>query len=396
MSTTVMLYSHDSVGLGHARRNRTLAFALAAALPGVLGDTVRGLLIAGHPDASRDTLPDGWDWLVLPGMTHGDGGYVARALDAHPRQVRALRGSIVDAAIDALPPDLFIVDRHPYGVDRELADVLARLRDAGCRTVLGLRDILDAPHVAAAEWRRLGDPGALAASFDAVWLYGDPFVHDARRTGELPDRLADVAVPTGYLAHGRPPAPGGAGEPRGPYVLTLLGGGSDGRELARLALSASVPDGHEHLIVTGPQLPPAHAVELAARAAAAGRTRVVRTAPNVPELIADAAAVMAMCGYNTATEIMASATPALVVPRCSRRQEQLLRAQALAAAGVLDWVAPGAAIPERLSGWLAEAVTRSTSRDRIDLDGLRCVPRLAAALLAPPVPIESRSLCHAR
>ena len=30
MDTTIALYSHDSVGLGHSRRNRALAFALAA------------------------------------------------------------------------------------------------------------------------------------------------------------------------------------------------------------------------------------------------------------------------------------------------------------------------------------------------------------------------------
>ena len=69
VETTIALYSHDSVGLGHARRNRALAYALAEQLPALTGTAVRGLLIAGHPDAGRDPLPDGWDWLVLPGLT---------------------------------------------------------------------------------------------------------------------------------------------------------------------------------------------------------------------------------------------------------------------------------------------------------------------------------------
>lgn len=42
MTLTVAMYSHDSVGLGHTRRNRAIAYALAAALP----QPVQGILIA--------------------------------------------------------------------------------------------------------------------------------------------------------------------------------------------------------------------------------------------------------------------------------------------------------------------------------------------------------------
>ena len=411
---TIVMYSHDSVGLGHSRRNRALAFALASEVPTLLGEPVRGLLVAGHPDASRDPLPPGWDWLVLPGVTHGPSGYVPRSLDVEPARLRALRASVVEACVEALAPDLFVVDRHPFGADRELVTVLDRLRGAGCRTVLGLRDILDAPATARAEWDALGDPAALADAFDAVWLYGDTGVHDARITGELPASLAGKAIPTGYLARGRPAA-ASPGSPLTPYVLTLLGGGSDGRDLATLTLAAEVPADHEHLIVTGPQFPARDAAALATLHEAVGRrVRIVRTAPNVPELIAGASAVLSMCGYNTATEIMASTTPALVLPRCRRRQEQALRAEALAAAGALDRLDPATATPAQVSTWLAEAVEHRTSRDHLDLDGLRRVPRLASGLLAVvsqdpsrgrgrrdiaagrPTSPEARSLCHAR
>ena len=78
--TTIALYSHDSVGLGHARRNRALAYALAEHLPALTGTAVRGMLIAGHPDAGRDPLPEGWDWLVLPGLTRRGEGYASRPM----------------------------------------------------------------------------------------------------------------------------------------------------------------------------------------------------------------------------------------------------------------------------------------------------------------------------
>ena len=204
MDTTIALYSHDSVGLGHSRRNRALAFALAAQLPALTGGSVGGLLIAGHPDAGRDPLPEGWDWLVLPGMTRTAGEYGPRRLGLDGPALRDLRSATIDAALAALEPDLFIADRHPFGIDGELRPVLSALRARGTATVLGLREVLDTPRVAAAEWEALGGAEHVASFLDAIWVYGDAHVYDPRLTGELPPALARRAVLTGYLSHGRP------------------------------------------------------------------------------------------------------------------------------------------------------------------------------------------------
>ena len=87
----VALFSHDSLGLGHIRRNRALAFALARDLPALTGREVSGLLIASSPEAARFDLPDGWDWVILPGVTPAPGGYVPRALASSMQGLRALR-----------------------------------------------------------------------------------------------------------------------------------------------------------------------------------------------------------------------------------------------------------------------------------------------------------------
>lgn len=384
--TTIALYSHDSVGLGHARRNRALAFALAEHLPALTGTTVRGLLVAGHPDAGLDTLPEGWDWLILPGLTRGRDGYTPRRLGLDATALRDLRSATLTAALSALDPDLFIVDRHPFGIDGELLPVLTMLRARGCRTVLGLREVLDTPRVAAAEWDRLGGGEQVTALLDAVWIYGDHRVYDPRLTGELPGPLARLAEPTGYLSRGRPAArPRRTGRPSPvpppPYLLTVLGGGSDGADLARLALRATPPAGHRHLLITGPQIPAADLEEL--HELADGRTTVARTAPDVPELIAGSAAVVCMGGYNTIAELLDTDTPALVVPRSRRRQEQPRRARALAAVGALETRDAEQLTAADITAWWALAVTGRTVRDGLDLDGLAVVPRLAARLLLP-------------
>ena len=63
MRTRIVLFSHDSAGLGHIRRNLALAHALSAGTDG----SVTGLLVAGRPEATRFRPPRGWDWLILPG-----------------------------------------------------------------------------------------------------------------------------------------------------------------------------------------------------------------------------------------------------------------------------------------------------------------------------------------
>jgi predicted glycosyltransferase len=400
MDTTIALYSHDSVGLGHARRNRALAYALAEHLPALTGGTVGGLLIAGHPDAGRDPLPEGWDWLVLPGMTRTRGGYGARRLGMDAEALRDLRSATIDAALAALDPDLFIADRHPFGIDGELLPVLANLRARGTSTVLGLREVLDSPRVAAAEWEALGGAEHVASLLDAIWVYGDQHVYDPRRTGELPPALAQKATATGYLAHGRPagrPASPDRSSPKPPppYVLTVLGGGSDGAELARLAAGARLPEGHRHLLITGPQMPEQDIAEIRELAAATSEaTTVVRSAADVPELIAEAASVVCMGGYNTMAEVMATDTPALVVPRSRRRQEQPRRALALAAVGAVETREIDALTSEDISTWWRRAVAGRTDRSHIDLDGLGVVARLAARLLPVSVPAHPEVSRH--
>ncbi len=77
----IVLYSHDSVGLGHVRRNLALAHALHNQLPGLTDRPVTGILITGTAHAPAFPAPPGWDWLLLPGVGKGPQGYRPRNLD---------------------------------------------------------------------------------------------------------------------------------------------------------------------------------------------------------------------------------------------------------------------------------------------------------------------------
>ena len=395
----VALYSHDAKGLGHLRRNLALAHHLARALPGLTGRDVTGLVITGLAPGQDYRLPDGFDWLVLPGVKKSGGTYLPQRLRITREDLSLIRGALLSGVLSTFAPDLLIIDRHPYGVHQELREPLTHLRRAhpAARVVLGLREVLDTPATVQREWDELGDTDTLRRLIDEVWVYGDAAVHDLSATGEAPTALEERMRYTGYLAHGRHIAEtrdgseastalaGNALDPE-PFILTTAGGGSDGITLLRAAAKARVPDGYRHVVVTGPQLDAALFHQVAQ--AAGPRTVVRRSWPGMSRHIQQAAAVISMAGYNTVSEILASDTPALLVPRETPRLEQFIRATALKEAGAVDLLRvtdlSAAALENRLTELLRDQDTARNhlmGRRRLRLDGLATVPVLAAELI---------------
>lgn len=370
----VVLYSHDSQGLGHIRRNIALAHSMAEHLPQMTGRSVTGIVFTGF-DSMGEQLPEGFDHVCMPGLVKKSGQYSARRLDLSMSRLIRIRSQLLQSTINAFEPDLVIVDRHALGFRGELEWALTSLREnrPHVAIVLGLREILDDPESAAAEWERMGDPETIAETFDAIWLYGDPSVHNALATGEIPTALSDIVTHTGYLANGRV-----CRHVENPekYVLTMVGGGSDGHELCEAAAQAPIPEGYTHYVVTGPQM----AAESRERIAylATERTKVISSVTDGYAAITNAACLVSMAGYNTVAEAMTTSVPQLLVPRSKPRLEQVIRAKGLAAIGAADTLSIDEASPEAVGAWIANAVNRSVDRSHLDLDGLNRIGELAA------------------
>lgn len=384
----VALYSHDSLGLGHLRRNLTLAHRLSTAIPRLTGRNITGMLICGIEPSCGFPIPEGFDWLVLPGIAKGDEGYRARRLTTTLEETTRIRSRLISAAFASFAPDLVIIDRHIYGINRELREPLELLRRERPRTriVLGLRDVLDAKEACEKEWAKLGPLDSLSRLVDEVWIYGDPSVHDLRLTGEIPAELANTSRCIGYLAYERG-IDDRVSAPEGPYILTCVGGGHDGDKLVRAAAQMSIPAGYRHIIVTGPQSGLKADTEQALRAPE--RTRIVSAVPGLGTWIANASAVIAMGGYNTIAEILATSVPALVIPRRRPRTEQLIRALALDRVGAVDVLREENPSPHALYAWANTAITRRVDRSRLALNGLDEAGARAASLLADAPPRRS-------
>lgn len=381
----VALYSHDTQGLGHIRRNINIAAALVADDP-----SCDVLLLTGTPEATMLPLPPSTEVLTLPALAKDRlGQYSARVFDTPLDEILQLRAALIDTALSSFAPDLFIVDKVARGVGGELDQPLARLRHIGrTRTVLGLRDVLDAPTVTRQDWKRDGCTAAIRDLYDAVWIYGDPAVYDTVLEYRFPQAVADKVTYTGYLAGPRPgqlhtrfPGPSLLPAPEQPYVLCTVGGGQDGVELGRAFLTAVLPSGHHGIVLTGPHMSARDRRELRRLADQRGEVTVHEFVSGAQEFIGRAAAAVSMGGYNSVCELLAAGCPTLLVPRIRPRSEQSVRAERLERAGVVDVLPAAALTAARLGAWLGTAVhAPALIHSGIDLDGLDRIAAIAARL----------------
>ena len=384
----VALYSHDTMGLGHMRRNVLVAQALARSrLHAVV------LMIAGAREASLVTEATGVDCVALPSLRKDEGGqYHPRHLQVPLPELLRLRAKTTRAALEAFHPDVLIVDNVPRGALRELDPVLEWLRVRHrTRVVLGLRDVLDDPASLQGEWARVGNEDAIRSFYDAVWVYGDPAVYDPVREYGFAADVARKVRFTGYLdqrarlrfaTQDGQDSVAALGLGPGRLALCEVGGGQDGAALAEAFMVADLPADTNGVVVTGPYMPADVRLRLSHHAVRHPRRRVVPFMPEPTRLLRRADHVVAMGGYNTICEVLSFQKPALIVPRVRPRCEQLIRAENIRALGLVDVLHPNDMSPAALSDWLHRRRTQvRPARDRIDLNGVRRVPELVEELL---------------
>jgi len=322
MPQRVLIYSHDSFGLGHLRRCRAIAHALVAA-----HQDMSVLILSGSPIIGSFDFRPRVDFVRIPGVIKlRDGEYTSHSLRMEIDETLALRESIIRHTAEAFDPDLFVVDKEPLGLRGEVAETLKALKARGVPLVLGLRDVMDDPKLLAEEWRRKNVMPALRDLYDQIWVYGLPQICNPLEEIALPGSVHHKTVYTGYL---RRDADGAGRVTRGdppldrPYLLVTAGGG--------------------------------------------------------------AAGVVAMGGYNTFCEILSFDKPALIVPRTVPRREQLIRAQRAGALGLINYLVADAAPDAQIMATALHHLPQQRRPSEIVvpglLDGLDNVNRLADLMM---------------
>jgi predicted glycosyltransferase len=391
-TTRLLVYSHDSFGLGHLRRCRAVAHSLIAHR-----EDLSVLILSGSPIIGSFDFRSRVDFVRVPGvikLRHGD--YTSLSLEISIEETLALRSSIIRHTAEIFEPDVFLVDKEPLGLRGEVKDTLLALKAKGTPLVLGLRDVLDEPGQLSEEWERKNAVPALRDLYDHIWVYGLPEVCDPLQGLSLHRSIHRKTTYTGYLRRTWNPKDQlvagldhfGLSEP---YVLVTTGGGGDGAALIDWVLRAyeHEPDlPYPALLVLGPFMHTQLQSEFMARVGRLERVRAITFDAHVESLYANAAGVIAMGGYNTFCEVLSFDKPCLIVPRTVPRLEQFIRAaraQELGLARMLE--DKGERRPEEMAAAIRALPSQARpSAVRIPglLDGLSVINAMVDGWLAAP------------
>ena len=367
----VLLYSHDTFGLGHLRRCRAIAQALADFFP-----RARILIISGAAVAGAFEYGSRVEVVRIPGVVKLETGeYGPTEQDPDFSETIRSRRLVIQSVAERFGPDVFIVDKEPMGFHGELEGTLAYLKKQGTLLVLGLRDVMDAPERLDAEWKRNDTMRKIGTFFDRIWVYGPADFYDPLVELDVPIDIRSRMKFVGFLR--RWLSPNALRRQHGNYLLVTAGGGGDGYGLIHSVIRAyrHRPDlTHSAIVVLGPYMPAAAKSGLLSSAKDVPRIEFLDFDVHVEGLIAGGAAVVAMGGYNTFCEIISFDKPSLVVPRVEPRREQLVRAKRAADLGLVEMLLPKEAhSPDRMAAVLQQLPGRSPpskANRGIDLDGL--------------------------
>lgn len=378
----ILLYSHDTFGLGNIRRTLLLATTLREEFP-----KAAILIVTGSPVVHAFRIPAGVDYIKLPCLDRVEAEqYEARFLGDWGNEVKRTRQAILNKAILGFRPDLMIVDKRPAGVDGELIETIQQLRRSGhpSKLVLGVRDILDEPLRTQKSLKTTRSFEQIKRYYDEVWIYGAPVIFDHVKEYAFPEAVARKSFYCGYLQRPTAVAARRAGPPR---ILVTPGGGGDGGDMIEAYLEGLLDLPRRttlrSTVIFGPEMPGERRALLLERYGRLADVEFREFEADMTARYAEADVVVSMAGYNTVCELISFSQRAVLVPRAKPVLEQLIRAQKFAELGFFDYVEPDQLTPQILMDKVLDAVQQGPiNMPYVDLGGLPRIRERVHSLLA--------------
>lgn len=348
------MYCHDTYGLGHIRRTMAIAEHLRSR-------NVNILILTGSPIVGRFAFPEQIDFVRIPGMIKKTNEeYLPMSIKINPRHALDIRKNIITATAKTFQPQLFIVDKEPLGLRKEVLPTLQWLRRCLPRTrsVLGLRDVMDEGAAVQQDWQKKGVYETLETLYSEIWVYGIREYYDPIQEYNIPESISRKMCFTGYIQRKVPDAKSvqevrkeqGVGDDQKLVVVTA-GGGGDGYPMMDAYLtmleSETGPTPFKSVLITGPFMPVNERKIVNRRGKQLG-VRTYRFYRWMEKMLAAADLVVGMGGYNTVCEILSQRTPCLIIPRETPRKEQLIRAQVLNERNLVNFIPWPSYTPESL------------------------------------------------
>jgi predicted glycosyltransferase len=386
--TKILLYSHDTSGLGNISRTLLLARMLRQDYP-----NAAILIVTGSPVIHAFRIPEGVDYIKIPSLDRVDSErYEPRFLSQWSSEVADMRKSILKRTVLGFKPELMVVDKRPAGVDGELLETLESLKQRAYPTklVLGVRDILDDPERTRKSLIEHHAFDLIERYYDQVWIYGSPEVFDHTGSYGYPQHILNKVYYCGYLQRPVKSLEKGGKSKR---VLVTTGGGGDGSATTRTYL-----EGLQNLprkiklkstVIFGPEMPTEQRDALLSDYGHLEDVKFRDFEPDLTHRYAKADLVVSMAGYNTVCELLSFGKKAVLVPRDKPVLEQLIRARRLHEMGFFDMIEPSQLSPEKLIQQVLQSLENNQPIPHINMGGLCSIRDLVGDLM------QQEALCVA-
>ncbi len=385
----ILIYSHDTFGLGNIRRMLSIAKHLVAGR-----SDYSILLLSGSPMLHAFRIPQYIDYVKLPCLQRdSEGQYRVRTLALSMENTVNLRSNIILSTVLDYQPDIMLVDKKPLGLCGELKAALEQLkrRSNAPRILLLLRDILDSPEATRSVWKKRGYFNAIHHYYDQILTVGQEDFFNLGKEYAFPPEAMGKLKYCGYIRR----EPGLTSRKnlrvqlglrdQHKLVLVTAGGGKDGVQLILNYLKgfqANADENVHSLVLCGPEMSEKDARNIRKRAKNCLRLTLRSFTDDLMSYLDAADVVVSMFGYNTSCEILTLKKPAVVVPRVRPVQEQWIRAERMARLGLVKVIHPDLMNPENLflavNSLLSQSCDPPLSKNRIMLDALPVISRVIA------------------
>lgn len=386
MIGSVLFYVQHLLGIGHLKRALLIADALVR-------EGIEVTLVSGGKPVAGLACPPAARIVQLPTIRARDAGFrelvdaTGRPVDDDLRNLRrgALLGTLLEVQPDAILIEAFPFGRRAFRFELDALIDTARSRRPRPLLLCSLRDIVVVPDD---QKRRREIVDRVRANFECVLVHGDPAFIPLEASFPAASEISDRLIYTGYIGEADAPdearaAPGsdemaGSGE-----VVVSVGGGAMGADLLSTALETRRRGLLADLtwrLLAGPNLPEPQ-FEVLGRSLPKG-VILERYRQEFPQILRRCRVSVSQGGYNTVLDILAARAAAVVVPFASEREtEQSLRAERLAARGVLEVVHERELSPERLARAIDRAISRPPKLIEIATGGARRAATLIAGMI---------------
>lgn len=394
MTRSVLFYVQHLLGIGHLRRALHIVDALAQ-------EGLEVTLVSGGEPFPALPRVSASRIVQLPPIKARDATFrelvdtAGRPIDDNLRHARcaALLAAFRSTHWGAILIEAFPFGRRAFRFELDELITAARLSNPRPFVLCSLRDIVVAPDD---EKRRRDILDRVRAHFDFVLVHGDPAFIPLAASFPLAPEIADRLVYTGYVAEAERSNAGAASDETvgNDEVVVSVGGGAVGAALLSTAIEARRGGCLANLgwrLLSGPNLPEPEFAALTRKLPEG--VILERYRADFPQILRRCRVSVSQAGYNTVLDVVAARVAAVVVPFASEREtEQTLRAERLAARGVLQLVRESELVPERLAQAIQRAIAGPVGVIAFDTDGARRTARLIAAMISRGLNVSRCSL----